>query len=107
MPCYPVANDPVKQEAMDKAYAELEAQVASGRAQLVKNRDGTIGIRNWSETSAARAGWCEGCIIAKMGNTQSWAVKAKMQQMGLVRGKQFVAPTHRGHSHTVGARHKK
>ena len=105
MPCYPIANDPIKQEAMDAAYEELEAEISSGRRAIVRNRDGTISIKGWAETAAARAGWCEGCIIAKAGMSSSWVVKSKLAAVGLTRGKQFVANTHRGHPHTVGRGH--
>jgi hypothetical protein len=85
--------------ARDKAIKKLEADIAAGRSQIVKNLKGEVSIVNWSNTEAATTGWCEGCALATLTNSNSWVVKSKLAQVGVNKGKQFVAASHNGHSH--------
>ena len=69
---------------------------------VTKNLAGEVSISNWSSQQAKQVGWCEGCALATLAASTNWTVKAKLGQMGVTKGKAFVAASHNGHAHTVG-----
>lgn len=102
MPCDTMVRNAAERKRRDEALKKLEADIAAGRVTVTKNLAGEVSISNWTSQEAARAGWCEGCALVALASSVNWTVKAKLGQMGVAKGKSFVAASHNGHPHTVG-----
>ena len=102
MPCDTYAKTQREQQLRDEAVKKLEADIAAGRVTVVKNLAGEVSISNWSAQQAKQVGWCEGCALATLAGSTNWAVKAKLGQMGVTKGKSFVAASHNGGSGDCG-----
>lgn len=96
MACYIAANQE-KQEQMDAARKEFEADLILGKYTLIRNNRGEIKISNWNQSKAAKVGWCDGCLLREIQQKGSWLAKNKLAQYG-VTNKSFVTVGH-GHSH--------
>lgn len=105
MPCDARARQAAEQAAFDAALDELAADLAAGRKTISRALNGQLAISNWSKSTAAQAGWCEGCALVKLANTGSPQVRARLAAFGLKAGASFVVASHAGHAHTVKVGH--
>jgi len=97
MPCYNSVTD-------YQAIADLEADITAGRKRIVRSLSGEVGVTDWGETRAAKAGWCEGCALTVLTQMEgaSWVTRSQLTAAGVVRGGSFVAASHNSHAHKVG-----
>lgn len=103
MPCDTMVKNEQERRRRDEAIKKLELDIAAGRVTVVKNYAGEVSVIGWVAQAAAQAGWCEGCALAYLSTkSTSWVVKSKLAQVGVAKGKSFVAASHNGHSHKVG-----
>jgi hypothetical protein len=97
MPCDTGITEEVK-KLRDETLKDFEVQLALGKVVIVRNNKGELQISNWNQTSAAKAGWCSGCILRQIATNGSWVAKNKLAAMG-VTNKPFVMANHNSHSH--------
>lgn len=88
-----------KRREREEAKKKLDADIAAGVVQVVRNGLGQVGIVNWSSQPAAVAGWCEGCVLSSLSNEGTWMTKSKLAAAGVAAGQEFVAASHSGHTH--------
>ena len=106
MPCDLMVRNAEERQRRDEAIRKLEQDIAAGRVTVVKNFRGEVSVSNWTAQAAATAGWCEGCALVALSASTNWVVKSKLSQVGVAKGKSFVAASHNGHAHTVGGKHR-
>ena len=106
MPCDVMVKNAEERRRREEAIQKLEQDIAAGRVTVTKNLAGEVAISNWTAQQAATAGWCEGCALVSLATSTNWVVKSKLGQMGISKGKSFVAASHNGHAHTVGKKHR-
>jgi hypothetical protein len=107
MPCDTIRREAEAQKQYEDALKQLEQDIASGKVIVSLNvKTGNVQISNWGEHIAAKAGWCEGCALAKLGETGSYVVKQKLARWGVKQGRSFIAQSHADHVHKVGGGHK-
>jgi len=82
----------------DETLKDFEVQIALGKVVIVRNSKGELAVSGWSQTSAAKAGWCEGCCLRQIAAHGSWVAKSKLAAMGIT-SKPFVVASHGGHGH--------
>jgi len=98
MPCDTIRRTPAQQAEAERAYLELEAEIAAGQRQLTKNYFNQFSIVGYAQTAAARAGWCEGCVLRSIQSRGSYFAKAKLEAAG-IGSKPFVVAGHTDHKH--------
>ena len=85
----------------EEAARELEEAIASKKVKLWKKRVGgktEVGVEGWAETAAAKAGWCEGCVLRRIADRGGWKAKVALEAVGVVKGRGFLTAGH-GHGH--------
>jgi len=104
MPCSSTATTEAQRLAREAAFKKLDADIAAGRAQIIRTADGRVGVARWAATDAARTGWCDGCVLRALQQRGSWATRQKLAAAGVVEGRGFIALAH-GHGHGHGDDH--
>jgi Fe-S cluster biogenesis protein NfuA len=101
MPCDTMIRTQRERAAREAAIKKLAEEIERGEKTIVQNWDGTVEISDWNTTDAAAVGWCEGCAMEWLGANGSWEVQSQLAAVGVSKGAEFVAASHRGHSHKV------
>jgi hypothetical protein len=71
-----------ERRAREEARKKLEADIASGKVQVIRNANGQLSIVGWQQQQAKAAGWCESCVLNSIQKEGSWAAKQKLAQIG-------------------------
>ena len=101
MACTGMQLSAQERAAREKAAKELEEAIEKRKLKLWKKRIGgveTVGVEGWESTAAAKAGWCEGCVLRRIADKGGWKAKARLEEVGVVKGRGFVTAGH-GHGH--------
>ena len=102
MPCDTLARTEAERKAQADAVKELELDIATGKRTIVRQLDGSLTILNWGNSTAAKLGMCDGCVLERVANGNNWVAKSKLAAVGITKNKQFVAG---GHAHGKGHNH--
>jgi hypothetical protein len=97
MPCDTGITEEVK-KLRNETLKDFEVQIALGKVVIVRNSKGELAVSNWNQTSAAKAGWCEGCCLRSLQQHGNWVTKSKLTALGIT-DKPFVVASHNGHGH--------
>jgi len=98
MPCDTRRLSPAEAAERERAYRELEAEIAAGQRALTRNYFGEFSIVGYAQTAAAKSGLCDGCVLRRISKGSNYFAKAKLEAAG-ISSKPFVAAGHSDHKH--------
>lgn len=81
MPCEDMQLLQQEIEARERAFADLQKKIVQGKLILEKAPNGSVRIRNWGQTEAAKSGWHESCVLAATARRGTWAAKQRLAAM--------------------------
>ena len=98
MACGETAVTPQEIQAREDTRLALEKEIVKGARRLSRNAKGEVGVQGWAESAAAKAGWCEGCVLRSIATQGSWQARIALADQAKVTSKSFQTQGH-GHGH--------
>ena len=64
-----------------REMGEIDRKIASGELKLRRAANGKVEIVGWAQTGAARVGWTDTCLLARLQIMGSQATKTKIRAL--------------------------